>query len=355
MKVAIVHDDLVQWGGAERVLQAITEVFPEAPIYTSLFNNKHPILNKYFRNKKIITSFLQKIPGWKILYKTLLPLYPIAFEQFNFEEYDLVISQTTRFAKAIIAKPETTHIAYIHTPPRFLWNFSGQSSLKILNPYFSYLKRFDKVSSTRPDFLLAGSKNAKTRIEKIYEKESKVLYPFVDLNLFDINRSFDGGYFLIIARLNKYKRVDLAVEVFNENPKLNLKIIGIGTEFGSLKQKAKENIQFVTSASEDLMIDLVSGCKGLIITAEEDFGMSALEAQAMGKAVLALGKGGSLETVVEGKTGIFFKAQTKEELNSALDRFIKAKFAKIDCYVQAKRFSKENFKNKLKEYVLRFC
>lgn len=354
MKVVIVHDDLVQWGGAERVLQAITEVFPEAPIYTSLFNNKHPILNKYFKDKKIITSFIQKIPGWKIFYKTLLPLYPIAFEQFNFEEYDLVISQTTRFAKAIITKPATTHISLVHTPPRFLWNFSGQSSPKILSPYFAYLKRFDMVSSHRPDFLLAGSKNARDRIEKIYAKKSEVLYPFVDLNLFDINKSFDGGYFLIIARLNKYKRVDLAVDVFNENPKLNLKIVGTGPELSNLIEKAKENIQFITSASEDLIIDLIAGCRGLIITAEEDFGMSALEAQAMGKPVLALGKGGSLETVIDGKTGIFFNSQTKEELKSALDRFIKAKFAKIDCYAQAKRFSKDNFKDKLKEYVLRF-
>src|SRR5438034_601935 len=128
MKVAIVHDDLVQWGGAERILLGISEIFPDAPIYTSVIDSDNFLIVSQFKDKKIITSFMQKIPGWKYLYKQLLFLYPIAFEQFDFSEFDLVISQTTRFAKSIITKPETLHICYIHTPPRFLWNFSGEES-----------------------------------------------------------------------------------------------------------------------------------------------------------------------------------------------------------------------------------
>src|SRR3989344_5672572 len=179
MRVAIVHDDLVQWGGAERVLEGICEIFPEAPIFTSVFDRKNLELKKRFGNKKVITSFLQKLPGWKSLYKPLLPLYPIAFEQFDFSKFDLVISHTTRFAKCIITKPTTKHICYSHTPPRFLWNFSGEKYSKYLNPLFSKLRILDRVSSKRVDHFLAGSDNAKRRIKKIYKTNSKVVYPFI--------------------------------------------------------------------------------------------------------------------------------------------------------------------------------
>src|SRR3989338_5416297 len=157
MKVAIVHDDLVQWGGAERVLEGLTEIFPNAPIYTSVFNRENNELNKRFGKREIFTSFLQKIPGWRCLYKAMLPLYPIAFEQFDFTNFDLVISQTTRFAKSIITKPGTTHICYCHTPPRFLWNFNGERVPALLSPYLNFLRRFDCVASKRVDIWVAGS------------------------------------------------------------------------------------------------------------------------------------------------------------------------------------------------------
>lgn len=349
MKTAIVHDDLVQWGGAERVLSAISEAFPFAPIYTSVFDKSNKILNKKFNNKKIITSFLQKIPGWKYMYKALLPFYPIAFEQFDFSGYDLVISHTTRFAKSIITKPQTKHICYCHTPPRFLWGFSGERPPAYLTPLLSLLRIYDEVSNTRVDEFLAGSKNACERIKKIYRKDSKILFPFVEVEKFE-GGIFDGGYYLIVSRLNDYKRVDLAVRLFSKH-EWNLKIVGIGPQLGKLKMLANENIQFLGSVPESVLVKLLLGCRAVIITAEEDFGLTALEAQASGKGVVAFKKGGCLETVIEGKTGVFFDGQNEKSLRDAIERFeildIDPKF----CRENAKRFTKEKFIKNLLQLV----
>ncbi|MEK6808074.1 MAG: glycosyltransferase family 4 protein, partial [Nanoarchaeota archaeon] len=170
MRVAIVHDDLVQWGGAERVLLGLTEIFPDAPIFTSVYDPDNLVLKRHFVNKKIVTSFLQKIPGWGSLYKILLPFYPLAFEQFDFSEFDLVISHTTRFAKSIITKPATIHICYCHTPPRFLWHLSGKGSYGLGEILMTKLRLYDQVSSKRVDHFLAGSINAQKRIKKIYRR-----------------------------------------------------------------------------------------------------------------------------------------------------------------------------------------
>ena len=227
MKVAIVHDDLVQWGGAERVLQGICEVFPDAPIFTSVVDFSSERLKEAFSGKKIIVSFLQKIPSFKWLYKALVPLYPLAFEQFVFDEYDLVISQTTRFAKCIITKPKTTHISYCHTPPRFLWNYSNLAELSQIEFLINKLRLVDQIYAQRADHFLAGSINAQTRIKEAYNRQASVVYPYIDLQRFNNVEAFDGGYFLVIARLNKYKRVDLAIKACLEL-KVPLKIIGTG-------------------------------------------------------------------------------------------------------------------------------
>lgn len=350
MKVALVHDDLVQWGGAERVLLAISEIFPDAPIYTSLYDDKNPLLKKHFNSKKIISSFLQKIPLWKDLYHTFLPLYPLAFEQFDLSEFDLVISQTTRFAKSIITKPETTHICYCHTPPRFLWNYSDQKLNKLLNPLISYLRIFDQISASRVDRFLAGSQNAKSRIKKVYQVDSEVIYPFVDDLFFLSEESFDGGYFLIISRLNRYKKIDLAIQVFNSN-RLALKIIGVGPELNNLQLKAKKNIEFLGQVTDEVLLYFLKGSSGLIVLAEEDFGLTSIEAQALGKGVLAYGIGGARETIIENKTGIFFNEQSVDSLKLGLEKFMKLKINKKDCLENANRFTKSKFKNKFKEMI----
>ncbi len=342
MKVALVHDDLVQWGGAERVLVALSEMYPDAPIYTSLFDKEHPLLKEKFHDKKIITSFIQKIPGWKYLYKPFLPLYPLAFEQFDFSEYDLVVSNTTRFAKSIITKPGTVHICYCHTPPRFLWGFSGQKVTGILKPYLNWLRRYDKESSTRPDFFIAGSKNAQQRIQDIYGRDSKVVYPFVELERFSSVKPFQGNYLLVIARLIPYKKVDLVIKAA-KRLKLPLKIVGDGPQAEKLKALAGPQVDFFPRLDEETLMYLLAGCKALVVAAEEDFGMGPLEAQVLGKPIIAFKKGGALETVIEGKTGYFFEEQNVDSLIEALKKLDELGYNEESCFAQAQAFSKTKF------------
>jgi glycosyltransferase involved in cell wall biosynthesis len=351
MRVAIVHDDLVQWGGAERVLEAICEIYPDAPIFTSVYDSKNKELKKRFGDKKIITSFLQKLPFWKSFYKALFLFYPIAFEQFDFSEYDLVISHTTRFAKSIITKPETSHICYCHTPPRFLWNLSGYHEYSWLKPIFNALRKYDQISSKRVDYFLAGSENAKQRIKEIYNADSMVVYPFVDLERFKNIESFDGGYFVVIARLNSYKRVDLAVEAC-KNLGLPLKVIGVGPEIERLREIGdKRNIEFLGSVSDELVAQVLAGCRALIVPGIEDFGITPLEAQALGKGVIAYKEGGTLETVIEGKTGLFFNGQTIMSLSEVLASFDPARFNSDNCRKNAAKFNKQSFIQNFKEKI----
>ena len=343
MRIAIVHDDLVQWGGAERVLEGLCKIFPEAPVYTSVYDRDNPQLQKRFGQKQIITSFLQNIPGWKFLYKVFLPLYPISFEQFNFDNFDLVISHTTRFAKGIITKPKTKHVSYCHTPPRFLWHFSGEKSFGLLEPLLSKLRLYDTISSRRVDLFLAGSRNAKKRIKKIYRVDSEVVYPFVDLGRFKNIKSFDGGYYLVISRLNKYKRVDLAIKACIELG-VPLKIIGTGAEINNLKQTSNNLIEFMGNVDDETVVKVMSGCRALLICGEEDFGLTSLEAQALGKPVIAANIGGARETVIEQKSGLFFEPQQVDNLIAALKMLQSVKIKPMDCRKQANRFSFEQFK-----------
>lgn len=350
MRIALVHDDLMQWGGAERVLAALSEIFPEAPIYTSVFNQENKLLQENFASKKIITSFIQNIPGWKSLYKALLPLYSLAFEQFDFSDFDLVISHSTRFAKSIITKPGTKHICYCPTPPRFLWNFSGEKENAILQPYLSLLRIYDQVAASRVDYWVANSENVQKRIKKVYKSSAKVLYPFVDLEKFSSVESFDGGYLLAISRLNSYKRIDLVIAAANKL-KIPLKVIGVGPEKPKLENMSGPTVEFLGIVDESTLITTISGCKALVVAAEEDFGMTPLEAQALGKPVIAYKKGGALETVIEGETGYFFQEQTTESLIEALVALDKRGYNQKRCFENAARFSKDIFRKQAKDLV----
>ncbi|MEK7616844.1 MAG: glycosyltransferase [Patescibacteria group bacterium] len=348
MRVAIVHDDLVQWGGAERVLLGICEIFPDAPIYTSVYDIDNLILKDNFVHKKIITSFLQKIPGWRSLYKTLLPFYPIAFEQFSFDGYDLVISQTTRFAKSIITRPGTVHICYCHTPPRFLWHFSEQKNYGILEPIMSKLRIYDQVSKNRVDYFIAGSENARKRIKRVYKVDSKVVYPFVDLKRFEGIETFDGGYFVVVTRTNKYKRVDLTIEACKRLV-FSLKVIGKGDWVNG---EDKGDVEFLGELNDQMVVKVLAGCRALIIPGIEDFGIISLEAQALGKPVIAYKGGGALETVINGKTGILFNKQNVESLTSALIGLNDSQhFRETAIKRHASYFSKESFHRAFKQTV----
>lgn len=331
MRVVLVHDDLAQWGGAERVLLGLSEIYPDAPIYTSVFDRSNKELLRRFGSKKIVTSFLQKIPGWRFLYKALLPLYPIAFEQFNFDGFDLVISHTTRFAKSIITKPETKHVCFCHTPPRFLWHFSGYGNYGLGELLMTKLRLYDTVSARRVDHFIAGSENAKKRIKKVYGVDSKVVYPFVDLDRFAGVESFDGGYFVIMGRPNKYKKFDLAKKTC-QRLGFALKVVDGGLD-------------------DEMVARVLAGCKALIICGEEDFGLTALEAQALGKPVVAFKAGGVLETVAPDKTGIFFNSQSQNSLMDALNKLDAAGINPEDCKENAAGFSKENFIKNFKQAI----
>ena len=358
MKVAIVHDDLVQLGGAERVLEGISEIFPDAPIFTSVFDSSNKELFRRFGSKKIRTSFLQNIPLWRKLYKVLLPLYPLAFEQFDFFEFDLVISNTTRFAKSVITHPKTTHVCYCHTPPRFLWNFPSDSYPAYLDSLFSFMRIFDRVSSTRVDFFIAGSSNTKRRIEKVYKAKSKIVYPFVDLKRFKNIEVFEGDYFLVIARLNRYKKIDLVLKACAE---LNvpLKIVGDGPELNKLQVMVNSlqinNIDFLGNLSDEMVLKLLAGCKALIIPGNEDFGLTPLEAQVLGKPVVAYAGGGVLETVIPGETGLFFRKQEVESIKEGMIKLDSIKINPEKCKENARHFSKENFIKNFREAVREFA
>lgn len=331
MHVALVHDDLVQWGGAERVLLGLCEIYPDAPIFTSVYDGDNETLSPLFGSKKIITSFLQRIPGWKSLYKSLLPFYPLAFEQFNFDGFDLVVSHTTRFAKSIITKPQTKHICYCHTPPRFLWHLSGIGNFGVFELLMTKLRIYDQISAHRVDYFIAGSENAKKRIRKIYRQDAKVVYPFVELGRFKDIDTFDGRYFVVLGRPSKYKRFDLVKQACSRLG-VELKIIG-----GNL--------------SDEIVVNILAGCKALIIPAEEDFGVNSLEAQALGKPVIAYRAGGALETVIDpstssgqgGKTGVLFDTQSVQSLTVAINKLKSVKIKAEDCQKNASRFSKQNF------------
>lgn len=345
MRVAIIHDDLVQWGGAERVLLGLSEMYPQAPIYTSVFDRTNITLLRNFGTKRVNTSFLQTIPGWKSLYKTLLPFYPLAFEQFDFSEFDLVISHTTRFAKSIITKPETKHICYCHTPPRFLWHFSGERNYGLGELLMTKLRIYDTVAARRVDHFIAGSQNSKRRIKKVYGADSKIVYPFIDLERFTGIESFDGGYYLAIGRPSKYKKHDLVIKACQKLG-LPLKVIG-----GFRDIQGDRGIEFLSALDDQTVVQVLAGCKALIIVGIEDFGLISLEAQALGKPVIAYSEGGALETVIPNKTGIFFNLQTVDSLKNAMRRLETVKIHPQDCKENAAKFSKEYFIKNFKQTV----
>lgn len=357
MKVALVYDRVNKFGGAERVLLALHEIWPEAPLYTSVYDKKAAPWANVF---EVRTSFLQKLP----LPKNEHELYPflmgIAFESFNFDEFDLVISVTAEFAKAIITKPKTVHICYCLTPTSYLWsgykNYFHQKPrwFKFLSkPLINYLRWYDKIIAHRPDKYVAISKTVQERIKKIYNQESKIVYPSIasqGVVLRTQDHPFKNDFYLIVSRLAPQKRIDLAVKAFNELG-LPLKIIGTGREFKSLKSLSKSNIEFLGYLTDEEVAGYYKSCRAVVICGEEDFNLVAVEAQSFGKPVIAFGRGGVTETVIEGKTGWFFSHQKKISLIRLIRQIRLEKINPEDCIENAKRFSKERFQEEFKKYV----
>jgi len=356
MRIALVHDYLVQYGGAERVLEAFTELFPYAPIYTLIYDKD--AMKGIFEEKKIYTSFLQRLPFSRKRHRFYPPLMPLAIEEFDFSKYDIVLSDSSSYAKGILTRPETLHVCYMHTPMRYAWDdcqkytqdFGFPRMIKKLVPFFmSPIRLWDKASAERVDNFLANSQFVAKRIKKYYRKDSLVIHPPVNVHRFFISPT-QKDYFLMVGRLIAYKRHDIAIEAFNRLG-LPLKIIGRGPEMERLKKMAKSNIEFLGRVPEEDLPRYYAECRGFIFPQEEDFGIVAIEAMASGRPLIAYRGGDIVEHMEEGKMGEYFDEQTPEAIVGVMRKFDEKKYDPEYIRGKSLYFDKERFKATIKDYI----
>ncbi|MBI4039314.1 glycosyltransferase [Candidatus Daviesbacteria bacterium] len=380
MKVALVHDYLREYGGAEKVLESLHEIWPEAPIFTTIFlPDKLP---EHFKTWDVRTSWLSNLPLLRQLSKLFTFFYPAIFESFDLSGYDVVISSSSGFAKGVKVPKPTIHINYCHTPPRFLYHLPSETNRRkvwflrpILAIFDTFLRVWDFNTAQKVDFFIANSQTVKRRIEKFYRRDATVIYPPVEANSLTAyslqltakqsapiksGSSFilhPSSFFLVVSRLSAYKNIDVAIEACNRL-KLPLKIIGTGREEARLKKIAGSTIEFLGFVDEQDKWHYLAGCQALIFaSSDEDFGIVPVEAMACGKPVIALKSGGVKETVVDGKTGVFFKGDrgqsVVDSLVQVLQNFDPKKFKAEDCQAQAAKFSKDRFKREIEEFASR--
>jgi len=388
VRVALVHDFLVEFGGAERVLEALCEIFPKASIYTA-FYRKGSTAYERFKGKKIVASWAQNVPFFASkLHSPLRFLAPKIWNSFDFSKYDLVISSSSWYitrgfkgVKKAKGGKGFVEVCYCHTPPRYLYGYRTSVDYKknpLVNAYAMFINHFirmhDYEAAQRVDYFIANSEEVKRRIQKFYRRESKVIYPLVDTKKFEVRNNagarskaakfeVPGGYFLSVSRLAGAKNIDLIVEVCK---KLNLplKVVGTGREMQALKelatrnkkQETRDNIEFLGEVDDKELVELYQNCRTLIFAAsQEDFGIVPVEAMAAGKPVIALAEGGVLETVVDGKTGVYFDGATSESLTLAINNFQKLEkngaFDPKSIRAHAQKFSKERFKREILKFV----
>jgi glycosyltransferase involved in cell wall biosynthesis len=358
VRIALVHDWLTGRRGGEKVLEVLAELYPEAPIFT-LFHFRGTQTDEIER-RDIRTSFLQRFPFLKKKYRSYLPLFPLAAEMFDLQEFGLVISSSHCVAKGAIPHPEALHISYVHSPMRYAWNhyFSYFSPERL--PLFSRLvipsrihrlRIWDVTSSSRVDFFVANSGNVASRIEKYYRRPADVIHPPVDTDFFQPADSVTRqDFFLVVSALVPYKRLELAIEVFNRNGR-PLKIVGSGPDYKRLKKISGNQVEFLGSVDDLALRRLYQSAQALILPGEEDFGIAALEAQACGTPVIAFGGGGALETVIPDVTGILFPDLSAAGLSRALDKFRSFSFNRTNLRSNAMRFSRRVFKENLSQFI----
>ena len=361
-KIALVHDHLFQMGGAERVLFEFHQLYPQSPIYTVIYDQKK---DKFFKDAQIITSKLQnipgilkRIPGSVHFFKFFIFSMPQAFEDFDFSNYDVVLSSVSGLAKGIKVLKGTKHFCYCHTPTRYLWSDleSYVEKLKIPNlskkmvaDKLKNLRQWDYDAAQRVDHFIANSKFIAGKIKRYYGRDSQVIYPPVEIEKFHSNPN-KADYYIVVSRLMPYKKVDLIVKAFNQL-KLPLKIIGTGEQAEELKRMAKDNIEFLGEVSDQVRGEYLSQAKAFLHPQEEDFGIAAVEAMACGCPVIAYGSGGALETVVNKETGIFFAEQNWESLAEAVLDFNKLEFDSELIRGHAQQFSNDNFRKNIDNYI----
>lgn len=355
MRVALVHDHLTQSGGAERVLEAMQSLYPNAPTFTLLYDKK---AMPEFAHRDIRPSFLQSFPLSLRKPRWYLPLMPTATESHDLSDYDVVLSSSSAFSKGIIPSTDSIHICYCHTPTRYLWmdTHSYVEELaapgmikKLLPPLLTSMRTWDKVAADRVDFFLANSETVKRRIQKYYRRESDVLFPPVDVDHFSISTKPKES-FLIGGRLVPYKRYDLVIEAFNKIG-LPLTVFGSGPDEARLRKMAAKNIKFLGRVSDEERARLFSEAIAFIHPQEEDFGITPVEAMACGTPVIAYKRGGAVETVVDGVTGILFEDQSWQEIADTALHFRRNQFDPAKIREHAHQFSLQTFHTNLAHYV----
>ena len=355
MKIAIVHDYLNQFGGAERVVSALHEIFPLDPIFTSIFDEKR--MPESFSRMDVRTSFMQNLPLIFPLFRWYLFLYPLAFQSFDLGEFDVILSSSSAWAKGVKKREGQLHICYCHTPMRFVWRYQDYVKREAIPPILKELlpfllepvRRWDLDTAAGVDHFIANSRTVAERIKQTYGRESVIINPPVDCEFFQPS-SLDRDYFLVVSRLNPYKRIDVVVEAFNRLD-LPLKIVGAGPDHGNLMKMAGPGIEFLGRATDQELAKCLAECRALVFPGEEDFGIVPLEAMSAGRPVIAFRAGGAEETVIEGETGTFFGKQTADSLVQAVKRFQFQSFNKKRIREHALKFDKGVFKQRIKEFV----
>ncbi|PIR94338.1 glycosyltransferase family 4 protein [Candidatus Falkowbacteria bacterium CG10_big_fil_rev_8_21_14_0_10_39_11] len=355
-KIALVHDHLNQNGGAEKVLEALHELFSDSPTYTLVYDRKK--INININHEKIRTSFIQKFPFGVKKFEWFLIFMPAATENYDLSEFDIVISSASAFSKGIITKPETLHICYCHTPTRYLWTDSinyvkelrhGPIIKRTLPLVLTKLRQWDRLAAERVNLFIANSNEVKKRIKKYYRHDSIIIFPPVDTYKYQISTNLED-YYLAGGRLVPYKRFDLAIHTFNRLG-FKLKIFGDGPMLKDLKKMAGPTIEFLGTISDFEKIKLYENCRAFIHPQVEDFGITAVEAMAAGRPVVAYGKGGSLDTIIDGQTGVLFHEQNWETMADTLLRFDHTKFNPEFIKNHAEQFDKSVFQANMEHLV----
>ncbi len=357
LRVALIHFWLVGMRGGEKVLEALCRIFPRADIYTHVVRPE--ALSETLRAHRIHTSFIQKLPGSVRLYQKYLPLMPLALEQLDLRGYDLVISSESGPAKGVIVRADVPHICYCHSPMRYLWDFyqdylesAGPLTRLLMRPFFHRLRLWDYASAQRVDHILANSSTVARRVRRWWGREAAVVHPPVDVSRFagadlrllaSLPGNPEPGYYLCFGELVSYKRVDLAVRACTRTGR-RLIVAGDGAERKRLEALGGPSVLFLGRIPDEALPALYAGCRGFLFPGEEDFGITPVEAMAAGRPVIAYGRGGVLDSVVEGETGIFFGEQTVESLIEALERFEQRSFSAQAARRRAEQFSEDAFR-----------
>jgi|SRR5579859_493742 len=355
MRVALVHDYLTQYGGAEKVLEALHALYPAAPVYTSVY--ARDTMPAHFREWTIHTSFMQRLRLFRRRHQLGLVFYSTAFERFDLSQYDLVISSSSAWAKGVITGPQTLHLCYCHAPMRFVWHYHdylrGESVGplgRLLLPFvLGYVRLWDEVSAQRVDAYIANSREVARRIGKYYRRPATVINPPVDLAQYTVAAHYDD-YFLVVSRLVPYKRLDIVIAAFNQLG-LPLKVVGRGRQQTELQAAAGPNIEFLGAVSQAALRTLYAGCRALIWPEAADFGIAPVEVQASGRPVIAYAAGGALETVIDGETGIFFHQQTPAALVAAVQSFDAGHFDPARIRRHAEQYDVPVFTRRMAEFV----